>query len=85
MSQESYKENFFFSSSKSRNKAYEYAKPYKNEFSVIFTIFSKRGKDISSLAKYEIEREILFQYNSRFNVINIEEKENVYCIILKEI
>ena len=85
VNQEYYEEYLFFSSSKSRNKAYEYAKPYKNEFSVIFTIFSKRGKDISSLAKYEIEREILFRYNSRFNVINIEERENVYFIILKEI
>ena len=85
VNQEYYKEHFFFSSSKSINKAYEYAKPYKNEFSVIFTIFSEKGKDISSLAKYDIEREILFRYNSRFNVIDIEEKENVYFIILKEI
>lgn len=85
VNQEYYEEYFFFSSSKSKNKAYEYAKPHKNEFSVIFIIFSKRGKDISSLAKYEIEREILFRYNSRFNVINIEERENVYFIILKEI
>ena len=85
ISQELYKEYFFFSSSKSRNKAYEYAKPYKDEYSVIFTIFSKRGKDISSLTKYEIEKETLFRYNSRFNVINVEERENVYLIILKEV
>ena len=49
----------------------------------ISIVNSKRGRDIS---KYNSkEKEVLYQRNSKFRVINIKQKEKVWYLILEEI
>lgn len=75
----------FFSTSKSKSKAYERCKGRRCK--VLFKILSKKGKDIERFSKYKTDREVLFQINSIFDVDLIEKVEgeiNFYRITLTE-
>jgi ADP-ribosyltransferase exoenzyme len=78
------KEYFFASSSKSRLKAYEWCRE-KNR--VLFEIFSLHGKVIEDVSKYSAEKEVLFKYNSDFEVDDFifDEGKNLYLITKIEI
>lgn len=75
----------FISSSKSKNCALQFS----NE--VLFTIYSKCGRDIEKIAKFgsdhpQNEKEVLFRQNTCFLVESFEEKNNnTYHIILNEL
>jgi hypothetical protein len=77
-------EHFFLSTSESKEKAYEWC---KGRYRVLFRILSKRGKLIKSIAKYEVEREVLFRYNSNFAVDNFifHENNDIYFITITEL
>lgn len=74
----------FISSSKSRICALQFS----NE--VLFTIYSKRGRDIEKIAKFgsdhpQNEKEVLFRKNTCFLVESFEKNNNnTYHIILNE-
>ena len=87
MSQESYKESFFFSSSKSRSKAYEYAKKRQGTKAVLFRIISKHGKEIEYISKYNSESEVIFSFETDFRVLDFQNpnvQNNYYFITLTE-
>ncbi len=80
-----YHEFSFFSTSKSKSKAYERCKG--RGYRILFKILSKKGKDIERFSKYKTDREVLLQINSIFNVDLIEKVEretNFYRITLTE-
>lgn len=80
-----FREHCFFSTSKSRTVASEFN---KGKHRVLFTILSKRGKDIENIAKYSSEKEVLFNRNTEFIVVDfrkLEENPNAYFITIKEI
>ncbi len=81
---ETLREYFFVSSSKSRSKAYEWCSK-RNK--VLFEIFSFKGKSVEFSSKYPAEKEILFRYNSDFWVEDFifDEERNLYLITKTEI
>jgi hypothetical protein len=80
-----FREHCFFSTSKSKAAASEFN---RGKYRVLFTILSKTGKEIESIAKYSSEREVLFNRNTEFKVIYFRKLEgnlNSYFITIKEI
>lgn len=82
---ETISEYSFLSTSKRRGIAYEYC---RGKYNVMFEILCKHAKEIESIAKNSIEREVLFKNNSTFEVIRVDEptKDSTsYFITIKEI
>lgn len=82
---ETISEYSFLSTSKRRSIAYEYC---RGKYNVMFEILCKHGKEIESIAKHSIEREVLLKNNSTFEVIRVDEptKDSTsYVITIKEI
>jgi hypothetical protein len=77
---ESITEHAFLSTSLIANEAYKYGM-------TTLRIFSKKGKTIGSISKYQNEKEILFRFNTKFEIIAIDfDKENhKYLISLEEL
>ena len=73
-------DNAFLSTSLKANEAYKYGR-------TILQIFSKTGKDIGSISKYQNEKEILFRYNITFEIIAVgfDKENNKYFISLEEL
>ncbi len=72
-------EHSFLSTSRLKNKANQYRR------TAMFEIFSKNGKLIEKVSKFVNEEEVLFKRNSKFRVLNIENKDSYVYITLKEI
>lgn len=87
---ETISEYSFLSTSKRRSIAYEYC---RGKYNVMFEILCKHGKEIESIAKHSIEREVLLKNNSTFEVIRFEairvdeptKDSTSYFITIKEI
>ena len=52
---------------------------------VMFTIEGVSGRDVSLLSDYPDEKEILFQPDTRFEVVEREERDGVTHIRLREV
>ena len=80
----------FESTSKSELMAKAFMRNSKTDKQVLFTIFSKYGKDIEKYSRYDSssgqnEREVLFRANSQFEVLNIDKSNDFITITLNEI
>jgi ADP-ribosyltransferase exoenzyme len=73
-------ETAFLSTSLKANEAYKYGM-------TTLRIFSERGKFIGSISKYQNEKEILFRYNTTFEIIAVDfdKENNKYFISLEEL
>ena len=73
-------EHAFLSTSLKANEAYKYG-------ITILQIFSETGKSIGSISKYQNEKEILFRYNTIFEIIAVDfdKENNKYFISLEEL
>ncbi len=71
-------ESFFVSTSRSPLIGHQFGE-------IHFEIFSQRGKPVELLAKYPVEKEIVFLCNTKFRVINFEENQGNSLIQLIEI
>lgn len=70
-------ESFFISASESQLASRMFGR------NVQFQIISKTGKSIREIAKFEDEKEVLFRYNTSFEILDISPTHDV--IIMKEI
>ena len=70
-------ESFFISTSESQLASRMFGR------NVQFQIISKKGKSIREIAKFEDEKEVLFRYNTSFEILDISPNHDV--IIMKEI
>lgn len=73
------KEYAFISTSKSRLNAMHFPG------NCLFRIHSKTGKEIEKIAKFDIEKEILFRPNINFKVLEIGKEDNYTLITMEEI
>jgi hypothetical protein len=73
-------EKAFLSTSLKASEAYKYG-------TTTLRIFSKTGKAIESISKYQNEKEILFRYNTKFEIIAVDfdKENNKYFISLEEL
>jgi ADP-ribosyltransferase exoenzyme len=73
-------ETAFLSTSLKANEAYKYGM-------TTLRIFSERGKFIGSTSKYQNEKEVLFRYNTTFEIIAVDfdKENNKYFISLEEL
>ena len=73
-------ETAFLSTSLKVNEAYKYGM-------TTLRIFSERGKFIGSISKYQNEKEVLFRYNTTFEIIAVDfdKENNKYFISLEEL
>jgi len=60
----------FLSTTKSTEQAEGFALTRADEYKVIYSIKSKKGKDIENYSDWESEKEVLFMPNTRFNVLD---------------
>jgi hypothetical protein len=51
----------------------------------VFQMISKTGKEIESISRYPIEKEILFCKNTAFNVLNVTQQDGITLIIMEEV
>lgn len=77
---ESITEHAFLSTSLKANEAYKYGM-------TTLQIFSKRGKAIGNISRYQSEKEILFRYNTIFEIIAVDfdKENNRYFVSLEEL
>lgn len=81
----------FSSAGKSRRVSdiymnYEYPFMIPNELKVTFTIESKTSKDVSSFGKFEgLEEEVIFDRNTKYEVVSKVFNGKFYEIRLREI